>query len=189
MVHVYERYAWIMTLFIMCCLYGLGGKAGYDVDAQKSLEDTGRALSADVLSYGAIIFGAVAGWAPIAADYTVRLPVDTSPWRVFILTFFGLYLPIAFTLTLGAALVTITGPAYVTAFGSGGDTGALVARVLSPWGGGGKFLLVLLAFSVMCVLYVLTDLVLALTPEKVPTIFRIRTLPLFPYKRLVTPSP
>ena len=156
MVHVYERYAWIVTLFIMCCLYGLGGKAGYDVNAQKSLEDTGRALSADVLGYGGIIFGALTGWAPIAADYNVRLPADTNPWRVFWLTFFGLVFPSIFTLVLGAALMTITDPAYVAAFGSDGNTGALIAQVLSPWGGGGKFLLVLLALSVMYVPHVPT---------------------------------
>ncbi|KAF8555380.1 hypothetical protein OG21DRAFT_1507789 [Imleria badia] len=147
MVHVCERYAWIVTFFIMCCLYGLGGKAGYDVNAQKSLENTGRAFSADILSFGAIIFASVTGWAPIAADYNVRLPVDTNPWHVFILTFLGLFLPITFTITLGATLMTITDPAYVGALGSDGNTGALIAQVLSPWGNGGKFLLVMLSLS------------------------------------------
>ena len=151
MVHVYERYAWMVTFFIMCCLYGLGSKAGYDIYAQKPLEDTGRALSADILSFGAIVFGSVSGWAPVAADYNVRLPVDTNPWHVFILTFCGLFLPITFSVTLGATLMTITDPVYVAAFGSSGNTGALIAQILSPWGGGGKFLLVMLSFSAMCV--------------------------------------
>jgi len=44
--------------------------------------------------------------------------------------------------------MTITNPAYVNAFGDG-DTGALIAQVLSPWGGFGKFILVLLALSVI----------------------------------------
>ncbi|KAF9235053.1 permease for cytosine/purines, uracil, thiamine, allantoin-domain-containing protein [Melanogaster broomeanus] len=149
MVHTYERYAWIVTFFIMCCLWGLGGKAGFDAGAQVSFEDSGRALSADIFGFGGIVFGSFSGWAPVAADYNVRLPADTSPWRVFILTFFGLYLPICFTAILGAALVTITDPAYVAAFGEGGNTGGLVSQVLSPWGGGGKFLLVFLALSVI----------------------------------------
>ncbi|KAI6135916.1 permease for cytosine/purines, uracil, thiamine, allantoin-domain-containing protein [Pisolithus sp. B1] len=147
MVHIYERYAWMVTFFIMCCLYGLGGKAGFDTSAQQSVEDTGRALSADILSFGSIVFGSFTGWAPVAADYNVRLPADTSALRVFILTMFGLYIPICFTSILGAALVTITDPEYVVAFGTDGSTGDLIAQVLSPWGGGGKFLLVLLAFS------------------------------------------
>ena len=155
MVHVYERYAWMVAFFIMCCLYGLGSKAGYDVHAQKPLEDTGRALSADILSFGAITFGAFASWSPIAADYNVRLPVDTNPWHVFLLTFCGVFLSITFSVTLGATLLTITDPVYVAAFGSSANTGALIAQVLLPWGGGGKFLLVMLSFSAMCVFCVL----------------------------------
>lgn len=122
-------------------------RVGFDVSAQQSVEDTGRALGADILSFGSIVFGSFTGWAPVAADYNVRLPADTSALRVFILTMFGLYIPICFTSILGAALVTITNPEYIAAFGTDGSTGGLIAQVLSPWGGGGKFLLVLLAFS------------------------------------------
>jgi hypothetical protein len=61
MVHVYERYAWMLMSLIMLFLWGLGGKAGYDINAQKPLEDTGRALSADILSFGGIVFGSFSG--------------------------------------------------------------------------------------------------------------------------------
>jgi hypothetical protein len=44
--------------------------------------------------------------------------------------------------------MTITNPDYVSAFGDG-NTGALISRVLLPWHGFGKFLLVLLALSVV----------------------------------------
>jgi hypothetical protein len=44
--------------------------------------------------------------------------------------------------------MTITDPAYVTAFADG-STGGLIAQVLSPWGHFGQFVLVLLALSVM----------------------------------------
>lgn len=148
MVHVYERYAWMVTSVIMLFLWGLGGKAGYDVNAQKPLEDTGRALSADILSFGGIVFGSFTGWAPVAADYNCRLPADTPPMRVFLLTFFGLFIPICFVEILGAALMTITDPAYVAAFADG-STGGLIAQVLSPWGHFGQFVLVLLALSVI----------------------------------------
>ena len=68
--------------------------------------------------------------------------------KVFLLTFFGLWIPICFVEILGAALMTITNPAYTGAFADGG-TGGLLGQVLSPWGGGGKFILVLLALSVV----------------------------------------
>ncbi|KAG1736972.1 permease for cytosine/purines, uracil, thiamine, allantoin-domain-containing protein [Suillus lakei] len=148
MVHVYERYAWIVTSVIMLFLWGLGGKAGYDIKAQKPFEDTGRALSADILSFGGIVFGSFSGWAPVAADYNCRLPADTPPMRVFLLTFFGLFIPICFVEILGAALMTITDPAYIAAFADG-STGGLIAQVLSPWGHFGQFILVLLALSVI----------------------------------------
>lgn len=44
--------------------------------------------------------------------------------------------------------MTITDPAYVNAFGDG-NTGALLAQTLQPWHGFGKFILVLLALSVI----------------------------------------
>ncbi|EPQ50102.1 purine-cytosine permease [Gloeophyllum trabeum ATCC 11539] len=148
MVHIYERYAWIVTFIVMLFLWGLGGRAGFDIGAQKGLEDHGRALSADVLSFGGIVFGSFTGWAPVAADYNCRLPVSTPPLKVFLLTFFGLFIPICFVEILGAALMTITDPAYTSAFAEG-STGGLLGQVLSPWKGGGKFVLVLLALSVV----------------------------------------
>ncbi|KAG2153559.1 permease for cytosine/purines, uracil, thiamine, allantoin-domain-containing protein [Suillus bovinus] len=148
MVHIYERYAWMVTSLIMLFLWGLGGKAGYDINAQKPFEDTGRALSADILSFGGIVFGSFTGWAPVAADYNCRLPANTPPIRVFLLTFFGLFIPICFVEILGAALMTITDTAYITAFADG-STGGLIAQVLSPWGHFGQFILVLLALSVI----------------------------------------
>jgi purine-cytosine permease-like protein len=72
MVHVYERYAWIVTSVIMLFLWGLGGKAGYDINAQKPLEDTGRALSADILSFGGIVFGSFSGVRPAIVLYHIR---------------------------------------------------------------------------------------------------------------------
>lgn len=166
MVHIYERYAWMVMSIVMLFLWGLGGHAGFDINAQKPLEATGRALSGDILSFGGIIFGSFSGvrspsayphigtddpifqWAPVAADYNCRLPVDTPSMKVFLLTFFGLWIPICFVEILGAALMTISDPAFADVIAAG-DTGGLLAQVLSPWKGGGKFILVVLAFSIV----------------------------------------
>lgn len=76
MVHIYERYAWMVNALIMLFLWGLGGKAGYDINAQKPLEDTGRALSADILSFGGIVFGSISGVCPTTIFITssAKLP-------------------------------------------------------------------------------------------------------------------
>lgn len=60
-VHYYERYAWIVIFVIVMFLWGLGGHAGFDITAQKPHEDMGRALSADILSFGGIVFGSFTG--------------------------------------------------------------------------------------------------------------------------------
>ncbi|EIN10595.1 hypothetical protein PUNSTDRAFT_142573 [Punctularia strigosozonata HHB-11173 SS5] len=146
--HHYERYAWIVTFIIFMMIYGLGGHAGYHPEAQKPNEDRGVDYSADLLSFGGIIFSSCSGWAPVAADYNVRLPADINPLYVFTLTWLGLFIPIVLIVSLGATLMTITNEAYVNAFADGG-TGGLIGQVLSPWGGFGKFLLVLLALSVI----------------------------------------
>ncbi|KAF8990473.1 cytosine-purine permease [Cyathus striatus] len=145
-VHYYERYAWIPLTIVMLFLWGLGAKVGFDLGQESVQEDAGRTLSADVLSFGGIVFSSFTGWAPIAADYNCRIPANTPSVKVFTLTFIGLYLPICFIEILGAALMSITNPAYTTAFADGG-IGSLLAQVLSPWKGGGKFVLVLLALS------------------------------------------
>jgi purine-cytosine permease-like protein len=156
----------MVTFIIFMMIFGLGGHAGYHPEAQKPNEDRGIDYSADLLTFGGIIFSSCSGWAPVAADYNVRLPADINPLctllvplsqaidhsnsltDVFVLTWLGLFIPIVLIVSLGATLMTITNEAYVNAFADGG-TGGLLAQVLSPWGGFGKFLLVLLALSVI----------------------------------------
>ncbi|EJD03007.1 uncharacterized protein FOMMEDRAFT_156365 [Fomitiporia mediterranea MF3/22] len=145
LVHFYERYAWIVVAVIMLMLLGLGAQAGFDVSSQKASEDEGRSLAADILSFGGIVYGS-SSWAQVAADFNCQLPASISSTKVFVLTFFGIFIPTTLVEILGAVLMTISDPAYSTAFENGG-TGGLLSQVLSPWKGGGKFLLTLLALS------------------------------------------
>jgi hypothetical protein len=39
MVHHYERYAWMVLFVVMLFLLGLGGHAGFDINAQEEFED------------------------------------------------------------------------------------------------------------------------------------------------------
>jgi purine-cytosine permease-like protein len=137
-----------MIFIIFMMVFGLGGHVGYDVAAQKATEDHGAAYAGDILSFGGIIFSSCAGWAPVAADFNVRLPVNTSRTKVFVLTWLGLFIPIVLIESLGVTLMTITDPTYTDAFANNGTPG-LIGQLLAKWGGGGKFLLVLLALSVI----------------------------------------
>ncbi|KAF8885076.1 cytosine-purine permease [Gymnopilus junonius] len=140
MIHYYERYAWMPLFVVMLFLWGLGAKAGFDLSTEIAHEDVG--------CFGGIVFGSFTGWGPVVADYNCKMPADIPAKKIFFMTFVGLYIPICFVEILGAALTSISDPAYVDAFANGG-TGGLVAQVLSPWKGGGKFILLLIALSVL----------------------------------------
>ncbi|KAJ3018875.1 hypothetical protein HKX48_002581 [Thoreauomyces humboldtii] len=144
-VHIWERYAWVLMTAIFVALYVIGCRNGVENVAPEGV--TRATVAGQTLSFGGICFGAAVGWAPVAADYNTRLPTNTSSIRVFVYTFLGLFIPLVFTEGLGATLVACSNPAYLTALGEDGSTPALLAEVFSVWGGFGKFLLVLLAFS------------------------------------------
>lgn len=57
LVHVYERYATVVTVIVMLFLCVLGGTKEYHPNAQKPYEDVGRDLVVDVLSVRGIVFG------------------------------------------------------------------------------------------------------------------------------------
>ncbi|KIJ33890.1 hypothetical protein M422DRAFT_264021 [Sphaerobolus stellatus SS14] len=121
--------------------------SGFDINRQKPLEDPpGRLRAADALSYGGIMFASSSGWAPVAADFNCRLTSNTPKKKIFWLTFFGVLLPIFFVGILGAALVTV--PQYSEAFEEG-DAAGVLKKGFEPWGGGGDFILVLMALSVV----------------------------------------
>ena len=97
-----------------------------------------------------------------AADFNCRLPVNTSPVKIFVLTFIGVFIPTVLLTVLGALLMTV--PEYVLAYESGDATGVLskgavccsrqannridaLSQVFEHWGHGGDFILVFLALS------------------------------------------
>jgi purine-cytosine permease-like protein len=78
--HYWERYAWVLMFVFYLCIYGLGGARGFDIHAQKAKQDHGKPFSGDMLSFGGIIFSSASGWAPVAADFNSRLPVNYPKW-------------------------------------------------------------------------------------------------------------
>ncbi|GAA6039703.1 hypothetical protein JCM8097_001361 [Rhodosporidiobolus ruineniae] len=145
--HIWERYSWPVWFIIHCIILGLGARGNYDVSRFTATQDTGAALRGDVLSFFGIMFSVGSGWTSIAADYNMTLPVTTPTHWVWIASFVGMYLPICWTCSLSATLLTITKDSYVTAFEED-SLGGIVGEILIQGSGGfGKFLLVLLAFS------------------------------------------
>ncbi|GAA6061873.1 hypothetical protein JCM10212_000514 [Sporobolomyces blumeae] len=144
--HIWERYAWIVCFIIYIIILGLGRRGNYDVHALTPTMDSGDALIGDVLSFLGIMFSVGSGWTSIAADYNMTLPADTPSIVVWLSTYFGTWLPIAFTCSLSASFAALTKESYAQAFEEE-SLGGVVGEILKPAGGFGKFLLVILAFS------------------------------------------
>jgi len=143
-VHLYERYSWIPVAIIFFIVLGLSAKY---MDAG-DFTGSGETEAASILSFGASIVGFGIGWSSLAADYTVNLPEDVSAKKVFFLTYFGLNIPCIAYESLGAALTTVTRQDWQQRYINGG-VGGLLGATLSPAGGFGQFLLVILALSIV----------------------------------------
>ena len=146
-VHLYERYAWIPMAVIFLVLLFLGAPHFSAIASQ----NTGLAEVAAFITFGGAIYGFATGWSSYAADYNVNQPEETSPSRVFWLTFLGIVVPCIVLEILGVAFTTALGSvsSWNKAFGEFGDVGGLLSAVVSPLGGLGSFILVLLALSIV----------------------------------------
>lgn len=145
--HYWERWAWIGCFIIYCIVLGLGTRGNYDIHAGTESMATGRELQGNVLSFLGIMFSVGSGWTSIAADYNMTLPANTPSSAIWISSFIGMYLPIAFTCSVSATFNILTDPAYVQAFENDSLGGVVGHILISGAGGFGKFLMVLLAFS------------------------------------------
>jgi len=137
-VHRYERYAWIPLAVIFVILTFIAAPNISIVPAP----EFGIASLASLVSFGGAIYGFATGWSSYAADYNVNQPEETSASRVFWLTFLGVTIPCILLEILGMALTTV-------ALYKGKGGGELLAAVVTPLGGFGTLLLVLLALSVI----------------------------------------
>jgi len=134
-VHRYERYAWIpmAIIFVILLIVAVPHMSIIPTPAFNAAE------IASLISFGGAVYGFATGWSSYAADYNVNQPENTSPRRVFWLTFLGVFIPCVLLETLGMAFTSWVHK-------GGGD---LLAGVAGPLGGFGKFLVVLLALSVI----------------------------------------
>jgi len=115
-------------------------------------DSVGAAEAASVLSFGGTIAGFSFGWTSLAADYTVNFPADSSATKIFAYTYAGLNLPLIVMECLGAlAMGTfVNKPSWAAAAEKGNNLGGLLgAPLYGPMGGFGRFLLVILALSIV----------------------------------------
>jgi purine-cytosine permease-like protein len=144
-IHKFDAFLWIPPF--LCWIFAAGGGAKHFAgEAVKS--PTGANGAAAALSFIAVVFSFAVSWINCAADYNVRMPLKTPRWKIFLATYVGILVPTVFVQALGAALYSAcqANHAWKASFSTYGVGGPLSLAV-SPFGGFGKFLLVLAALS------------------------------------------
>jgi purine-cytosine permease-like protein len=144
-IHRLDAYLWIPPFIVWCVAAGTGAKS-FDGDAVKS--PTGANGAAAAFSFIAVTFSFAVSWINCAADYNVKMPVNTARRKIFIATYVGICVPTILVQTLGAAMFsgTETNPLWEAAYRNAGVGGPLKMSLL-PAGGFGKFMLVLAGLS------------------------------------------
>jgi NCS1 nucleoside transporter family len=142
--HVYERWAWIPALIALIIATGCGAQGlRQQVEAMP-------ATAPLILSVGGLVAGFMLPWAALASDFSTYMHPSAPPLRIAAYTYFGLALPTVLLMTLGAAM----GGAVpnLASWKAGYDTNAasgVLAAMLHPAGGFGRFVTVILGFSML----------------------------------------
>ncbi|KAK9417304.1 Permease [Seiridium unicorne] len=159
--HGYERYAWIPALIAIVITTGCGGSK------LKQQVDTEPATPAAVLSFGMIVASYMIPYACLSSDFTTYLNPKFSSYvrsppfmigptdnecsaRLFLYAYAGIIIPSVPLLTLGAAIGGAIG--NIPEWTEGYDTtsvGGVLAAMLAPAGGFGKFVVVILSFTML----------------------------------------
>ncbi|KAH6631845.1 permease for cytosine/purines, uracil, thiamine, allantoin-domain-containing protein [Chaetomium tenue] len=143
--HFWERWTWIPNLISIVIAVGGGGKYLY---LQSEAEP---ATASQVLTFGCLIAGYFITFGGTVSDYSIyHNPRGTSRPKVFLYIYSGLLLPSIPLLILGAAIggAVPNVPGWHAAYEATG-IGGVMSEMLAPAGGFGRFVLVLLALSVI----------------------------------------
>ncbi|KAK3688586.1 permease for cytosine/purines, uracil, thiamine, allantoin-domain-containing protein [Podospora appendiculata] len=144
-VHFWERWTWIPNLIALVVAVGIGGSSFH------LQSDVRPSTVPQILSYGGLIAGYFITFGGIASDYSVYYrPQGVSKLKVFLYIYLGFLLPSVPLLILGAAIGGAVNnvPSWSAAYAVTG-IGGVMCEMLAPAGGFGKFVLVLLALSVI----------------------------------------
>lgn len=145
LLHKYERYSWIPVFVAILVLVGCGGK---NLAHQTVPEAPATAQS--VLTFASLIAGFMLPFGGIVSDFGIYIDPSASRAKVFTYIFTGMVLPTIPLLILGAAIGgAIPNVPDWDAANTANSVGGVVTAMLSPAGGFGKFIAVILALSVI----------------------------------------
>ncbi|OCH88731.1 hypothetical protein OBBRIDRAFT_733921 [Obba rivulosa] len=141
----YETIAWIPNVITFIVMLGVGGKQLVSAP----LTNSGPVNVATIMTFGATLAATNVSWATLTPDYGVYHNRKAGSWRIFIYAYLGFVVSSMPAHLLGAAFTAaaFSVPAWGAGLGNGNNIGGLVAAILEPAGGFGKFLLVLVALT------------------------------------------
>ncbi|KAJ2896705.1 Purine-cytosine permease fcyB [Zalerion maritima] len=149
--HFYETYAWIPALIAIVIAVGCGGS--HLKDQAPPVETPPPAPA--VVSFAMIVASYMIPWACLASDFTTYFNPDPSggggsSLRIFAYTYLGLCVPTTLLMTLGAAIAGAV-PSVPEWDEGYAETmvGGVLAAMLAPAGNFGKFVVVVLAFTLL----------------------------------------
>ncbi|CAK9436888.1 uncharacterized protein LODBEIA_P14100 [Lodderomyces beijingensis] len=112
--------------------------------------DDPATIKGNWLSFFSLCYSITSTWGSIASDYYILFPETTPDLQIFCITFFGIWAPTTFVGVAGMLIgnVALTYKPWGDAYANLG-MGGLLNEAFKPWGGGGKFLLVLIFLSLI----------------------------------------
>lgn len=142
--HVYERWAWIPALVALVIAAGCGAKELHQQTVVPA------ATARQVFSFGGLVASFMLPWGALASDFSTYMSPTAPPVRIFTYTYVGLALPTILLMTLGAAMggAVPNIPSWQTGYSTNAASGVLAA-MLHPAGGFGRFVTVILGFSML----------------------------------------
>ncbi|KAG9247010.1 putative purine-cytosine permease [Calycina marina] len=142
--HLFNNYSWFITFICIVVAVGCGGK---HLDNPVPVEP---ASSSTILTFGCLIVGFMLPFNGIVSDFAVYYVPNAPAKRIFWYVYAGIAIPTILLQTLGAAIGAAV--PKVASWNSGYENysaGGVLEAMLRPAGGFGKFLAVLIAFSLI----------------------------------------
>lgn len=142
--HHYERWAWIPALVALIIAIGCGGKS------LTQQVEVPTATAPQILSFGGLVASFMLPWAALASDFSTYIHPKAPSLRIAAYTYVGLALPTILLMTLGAAMggATPNLPDWQAGYDVNAASGVLAA-MLHPAGEFGRFVTVILGFSML----------------------------------------
>ncbi|KUJ15183.1 uncharacterized protein LY89DRAFT_783384 [Mollisia scopiformis] len=142
--HLFNKYSWAITIISIVIAVGCGGHHFSDP------VPTEPAAASTILSFGCLVAGFTLPFAGIMSDFAVYYSPEAPTKRMFWYVYVGQNLPTILLMILGAAIGAVV--PNVESWNDGYNSysaGGVLEAMLRPAQGFGKFIAVLLAFSLI----------------------------------------